>query len=97
MHVQNVHTMDELKLTGNCLKGSRGILSFDEAFDATESGRLIKELFIHVCLADLFSGTGLMPLGLRRTSRSSPRKTFYRSCSDIFHARLEDLVPQFSG
>ncbi|KAF8590078.1 Brix-domain-containing protein [Ramaria rubella] len=48
MHVQNVHTMDELKMTGNCLKGSRGILSFDEAFDATESGRLIKELFIHI-------------------------------------------------
>jgi ribosome biogenesis protein BRX1 len=48
MHVQNVHTMDELKMTGNCLKGSRGILSFDEAFDATESGRLIKELFTHV-------------------------------------------------
>ncbi|KAG5338189.1 hypothetical protein C0989_008038 [Termitomyces sp. Mn162] len=23
MHVQNVHTMDELKMTGNCLKGSR--------------------------------------------------------------------------
>jgi hypothetical protein len=25
-----VHTMDELKLTGNCLKGSRPLLSFDK-------------------------------------------------------------------
>ncbi|KAG6837261.1 hypothetical protein H0H93_012266 [Arthromyces matolae] len=45
MHVQNVHTMDELKMTGNCLKGSRGLLSFDQAFDETEWGRLTKEVF----------------------------------------------------
>lgn len=48
MHVQNVHTMDELKMTGNCLKGSRGLVSFDSAFDETEWGRLVKELFTHV-------------------------------------------------
>lgn len=48
MHVQNVHTMDELKMTGNCLKGSRGLLSFDKAFDQTEWGKLTKELFTHV-------------------------------------------------
>jgi len=48
LHVQNVHTMDELKMTGNCLKGSRGILSFDRAFEETEWGRLTKEVFIHI-------------------------------------------------
>ncbi|EGN95558.1 hypothetical protein SERLA73DRAFT_95074 [Serpula lacrymans var. lacrymans S7.3] len=48
MHVQNVHTMDELKMTGNCLKGSRGILSFDHAFDESEWGRLTKEVFTHI-------------------------------------------------
>jgi hypothetical protein len=48
LHVQNVHTMDELKMTGNCLKGSRGVLSFDAAFEETEWGRLTKELFTHV-------------------------------------------------
>jgi len=48
MHVQNVHTMDELKLTGNCLKGSRGLLSFDRGFDDTEWGRLTKEVFTHI-------------------------------------------------
>ncbi|KAF9653062.1 ribosome biogenesis protein BRX1 [Thelephora ganbajun] len=47
LHVQNIHTMDELKMTGNCLKGSRGLLSFDKAFEETEWGRLAKELFTH--------------------------------------------------
>lgn len=50
MHVQNIHTMDELKMTGNCLKGSRGIVSFDKAFDETEWGRLTKEVFTHVSI-----------------------------------------------
>lgn len=48
MHVQNVHTMDELKMTGNCLKGSRGILCFDKGFDESEWGRLTKEVFTHI-------------------------------------------------
>ncbi|KAH9928542.1 Brix-domain-containing protein [Epithele typhae] len=48
LHVQNVHTMDELKMTGNCLKGSRGVLSFDKAFDESEWGKLTKEVFTHI-------------------------------------------------
>jgi len=43
--VQNVHTMGELKLTGNCLKGSRPILSFDKRFDEEPYLALLKELF----------------------------------------------------
>lgn len=48
MLVQNIHTMDELKMTGNCLKGSRGIVCFDKSFDEVEWGPLTKELFTHV-------------------------------------------------
>lgn len=48
MHVQNIHTMDELKMTGNCLKGSRGLLSFDAGFDSSEHWKLVKEVFTHV-------------------------------------------------
>ncbi|KAG8839700.1 Ribosome biogenesis protein brx1 [Serendipita sp. 400] len=48
MHVQNIHTMDELKMTGNCLKGSRGIVSFDKAFDETQWGRMVKEVFTQI-------------------------------------------------
>lgn len=42
--------MDELNFTGNCLKGSRPILSFDSKFDDTPFYSLMKELFIQVCL-----------------------------------------------
>ena len=47
-HVQNIHTMDELKMTGNCLRGSRGICVFDGEWDTTEHWRLQKEMFAHV-------------------------------------------------
>ncbi len=40
--------MEELHFTGNCLKGSRPILSFDSAFDQQPHLRLLKELFTHV-------------------------------------------------
>jgi len=42
--------MDELRLTGNALKGSRPILSFDRAFDDEDGAphlRLIRELLVH--------------------------------------------------
>ncbi|GAB1608364.1 ribosome biogenesis protein BRX1 homolog [Argonauta hians] len=47
-HVQNVHTMCELKLTGNCLKGSRPLLSFDQTFDSEPHWKLLKELFVQI-------------------------------------------------
>jgi len=46
--LQNVHTMNELKFPGNCLKGSRPILSFDQSFDETPHHRLLKELFSQI-------------------------------------------------
>lgn len=42
--VQNVHTMAELKLTGNCMKGSRPLLSFDKKFSMEPHWQLMKEL-----------------------------------------------------
>lgn len=47
--VHNIHTMGELKLSGNCLRGSRPILSFDETFDKKPYLQLVKELFVQVC------------------------------------------------
>lgn len=46
--VSNIHTMDELKLTGNCMKHSRPILSFDESFGRLDHLKLLKSLFIDV-------------------------------------------------
>ncbi|KAI5800281.1 Brix domain-containing protein [Peziza echinospora] len=47
MHVQNLHTMEELHFTGNALKGSRPILSFDKTFDGEPHTMLIKEMLVH--------------------------------------------------
>lgn len=46
-YVQNLHTMDELHFTGNCLRGSRPILSFDGQFDTAPHYSLVKELLLH--------------------------------------------------
>jgi ribosome biogenesis protein BRX1 len=46
--VQNIHTMDELKLSGNCLKFSRPLLSFDSSFNEGPAHlQLIKEMLNH--------------------------------------------------
>lgn len=50
--------MEELHFTGNCLKGSRPILSFDAAFDSQPHLQVIKELLTH---------TFGVPKGARKT------------------------------
>ncbi|KAH0444609.1 ribosome biogenesis protein brx1 [Colletotrichum kahawae] len=45
-HVQNIHTMEELNFPGNCLRGSRPILSFDQAFENDAHLQLMKKVFI---------------------------------------------------
>lgn len=45
--VRNIHTLNEIKLTGNCLKYSRPLLSFDKSFDEVPHLKVLKELFIH--------------------------------------------------
>lgn len=47
-HLSNVHTMDELRMTGNCMKGSRPILTFDDSFDSLDHLKMLKMLFIDV-------------------------------------------------
>lgn len=46
--VTNIHTTEELKLTGNCLKYSRPLLSFDKGFEASTHLRLMKEMICQV-------------------------------------------------
>jgi ribosome biogenesis protein BRX1 len=46
--LENMHTMQELKLTGNCLKGSRPILSFNEDFDSEPHWKLLRELLTQI-------------------------------------------------
>ncbi|EGG21646.1 brix domain-containing protein [Cavenderia fasciculata] len=46
--VSNVHTLDELQMTGNCLKGSRPYLHFDTTFNNTPHLQLTRELLTQV-------------------------------------------------
>lgn len=46
--VENVSTMGELKLTGNCLKGARPLLSFDENFSKIPHLMLLRELLTQI-------------------------------------------------
>ncbi|CAD8144621.1 unnamed protein product [Paramecium pentaurelia] len=46
-YIENWHNCQDLKLTGNCMKGSRPILSFDGSFTEDPLMILQKELFIH--------------------------------------------------
>jgi len=46
--VENIHTMRELKLTGNCLKGSRALLIFNDEFDAAPHLQVTKELLTQI-------------------------------------------------
>ncbi|GAB0100778.1 Ribosome biogenesis protein BRX1 homolog [Sergentomyia squamirostris] len=46
--VENIHTMGELKMTGNCLKGSRPLLSFDPHFNQQPHLKLLKELLTQI-------------------------------------------------
>ncbi|KAL8992243.1 MAG: hypothetical protein Q9188_007634, partial [Gyalolechia gomerana] len=47
-HLQNLHTTSELHFPGNCLRGSRPILSFDATFTSSPHLTLIKELLTHI-------------------------------------------------
>ncbi|KAG6487124.1 ribosome biogenesis protein BRX1 homolog 1-like [Zingiber officinale] len=46
--VNAVHTMEELKLTGNHLKGSRPILTFSSNFDNEPRWKLVKEIIMQI-------------------------------------------------
>lgn len=48
--LHNVYTMSELNFIGNCLKGSRAILSFDSTFDKSAHYGVLKQILIDVCL-----------------------------------------------
>ncbi|CAG9759683.1 unnamed protein product [Ceutorhynchus assimilis] len=46
--VENVSTMEELKLTGNCLRGSRPFLSFDPSFEKEPYYSLLREILTQI-------------------------------------------------
>ena len=47
-HVENIHTLDELSFAGNCMIGSRPLLSFDSSLSKSEHGKIMQELLTSV-------------------------------------------------
>jgi ribosome biogenesis protein BRX1 len=47
-YVENISTMSELKLTGNCLKGARPLLSFDQQFSKIPHFMLLREILTQI-------------------------------------------------
>lgn len=54
--VRELHTADELNLTGNCLRGSRALLSFSKEFDTEPRWRIAKTI-----LGEIFAVPRLHP------------------------------------
>lgn len=46
--VESIYTMAELKLTGNCLRGSRPLLSFDTTFETQPQYLILKQLLSQI-------------------------------------------------
>lgn len=47
-YLENINTMGELKLTGNCLRGARPLLSFDDKFSTLPHLMLLRELLTQI-------------------------------------------------
>jgi len=47
-YMENIATMGELKLTGNCLKGARPLLSFDQQFSTLPHLMVLRELLTQI-------------------------------------------------
>jgi hypothetical protein len=72
--------MDELKMTGNCLRGSRPFLSFDKSFDEQDHTKLIKQLFTQVCelIYNLFTfSLIILSIGFFYTKRNNKEQAFH--------------------
>lgn len=85
-----VHTMDELRMTGNCLQGSRPVLHFDKAFDTVPHLQLLREMFTQVrgcvramcvlCERGLWADFMLAPLPICGVSLQAAPHRLMRCC-----------------
>lgn len=105
--VQNVHTMDELRLTGNHLKGSRPLITFNKAFDEQPYLALLKEMLKQVDnLLILRSINSLQTISYHhlilfpdvRYSQHSPQiKAVLRSRDRVHLSGRKNLVQKLPG
>ncbi|POW17208.1 hypothetical protein PSTT_00601, partial [Puccinia striiformis] len=84
-HVLNVHTMDEMKMTGNCLKGSRPIV-----FAVPKNARKAKPFVDHIISFSIVNS-----LLLYHSSSKNPALiNRFLSCMDRFYKNLQSIHQQ---
>ena len=88
--VENIHTAAELKLTGNCLKASRPLLSFDMAFSSPDKPHL------HV-LKELFTQTFGIPHGHPKSQPFFDRVYTFSLIDDKIWFRHYQILPEEDG
>lgn len=86
--ILNIHTMQELRMTGNCLKGSRPLLSFDPQFDAEPHLQMVKEILKHVSSFVLISSHNSFAFRLSKPHSSSRRANRSSIMSSISPSHL---------
>jgi len=95
-YVSSVHTMNELKLTGNCLNGSRPILTFDKKFDDIHDNnlhfRLMKEMFIQIFGTPLAHPKSKPFIDRTMTFMILDNKIWIRNYQIVFDKDKEDQI-----
>ena len=85
----NVHTMDELRLTGNCLKGSRALLVFDKKFNDSIEFKVMKEVitqvWLCVCMSFIYGNLFLFLFFFLICLKTIPQKI-----RDLWEKKLKD-------
>jgi len=87
-HVSNVHTMAELKFTGNNLLFSRPILSFDKKFSSSPHLKMLKEILSNVFAA---------PKGHRKTKPSIDHVISFHILDERIWVRHYQIVEATAG
>ena len=92
MHCQNVHTMEELNFTGNCLKGSRPVLSFDASFEKQAHLRVLKELLTPIVMLEGSFGGPVIYENKEFVSPNQVRADLRRSKAGRYNRRAEGTL-----
>ncbi|CAI5787696.1 Brix domain-containing protein 2 [Podarcis lilfordi] len=93
--VQNIHTLAELKMTGNCLRGSRPILSFDKTFDQEPHYAVLKELFIQIFGTPLYHPKSQPFVDHVFTFSITDKRIWFRNYQIIEDGALVEIGPRF--
>lgn len=98
-YLANVHTSKELRFSGNCIKSSRPVLSFNESFSSTSYCALIKQLFIQGFCTPLYHPKSMPFIDHLFSFSCFDNTIFFRNYEIIKEKNEETLVeigPRFS-